>query len=123
MLFTNDQLARGIDFKDIKLIIQFDPPKDFETYIHRCGRAGRQHRGECVTLYQAGDREGCLKQITGCLRLSGEMCEGYSQETVQRKTVKTRKAEKKQSQDDDDDGLYEDLSSEEQEQPKKRGRK
>lgn len=44
--------ARGLDFPEIDLIIQLQPPTTTESYIHRSGRTGRVGRdGVCVTLY------------------------------------------------------------------------
>ena len=35
MLVATDVAARGLDIKEVELVIQTDPPKDPETYIHR----------------------------------------------------------------------------------------
>jgi len=35
------QTARGIDAENVNLVINFDVPRDHETYLHRVGRAGR----------------------------------------------------------------------------------
>ncbi|MDR0846482.1 MAG: DEAD/DEAH box helicase [Lactobacillales bacterium] len=40
-IFTTDALARGIDFDNIKFVINVRTPLDDETYIHRSGRVGR----------------------------------------------------------------------------------
>jgi ATP-dependent RNA helicase DDX10/DBP4 len=40
-LFSTDLTARGLDFKSIDWIIQFDCPQTIESYIHRVGRTGR----------------------------------------------------------------------------------
>ena len=40
-LVATDVAARGIDVKDISHVINFDPPADSETYVHRIGRTGR----------------------------------------------------------------------------------
>ena len=34
-------MARGIDFKGVNLVINYDFPNDMITYIHRVGRTGR----------------------------------------------------------------------------------
>ncbi|XP_024538316.1 DEAD-box ATP-dependent RNA helicase 7 [Selaginella moellendorffii] len=41
VLVATDVAARGLDINDVQLIIQCEPPKDVETYIHRSGRTGR----------------------------------------------------------------------------------
>lgn len=44
--------ARGLDIPQVDLVVQLEPPKDIETYIHRAGRTGRAGRnGVCVTFY------------------------------------------------------------------------
>nr|POE71433.1 pre-mrna-processing atp-dependent rna helicase prp5 [Quercus suber] len=43
--------ARGLDVKQLKLVINFDPPSHREDYVHRCGRTGRAgNRGTAVTF-------------------------------------------------------------------------
>ena len=41
ILITTDILSRGIDIQQISLVINYDLPKENETYIHRIGRSGR----------------------------------------------------------------------------------
>jgi ATP-dependent RNA helicase DeaD len=36
-----DIAARGIDIPDLSHVIQYEPPEDLESYIHRAGRTGR----------------------------------------------------------------------------------
>lgn len=40
-IVTTDLLARGIDFQDYDLVINYDLPKKYEAFIHRTGRVGR----------------------------------------------------------------------------------
>ena len=40
-LVATDVAARGIDVSGISHVINFDPPADRETYVHRTGRTGR----------------------------------------------------------------------------------
>jgi len=52
VLVATDVAARGIDIPDIDLIIQVEPPKDAETYIHRAGRTARAGKtGTCITFW------------------------------------------------------------------------
>ena len=41
ILLTTDLAARGIDIPDVDIIIQFDPPKNEDSYIHKAGRTAR----------------------------------------------------------------------------------
>lgn len=44
--------ARGLDIDNVQLIIQCEPPRDVEAYIHRSGRTGRAgNMGVAVMLY------------------------------------------------------------------------
>ena len=50
-LVATDVAARGIDVSGISHVINFDPPADTETYVHRIGRTGRAgRRGIGITL-------------------------------------------------------------------------
>jgi ATP-dependent RNA helicase DDX21 len=52
VLVATDVAARGIDIKDVDLVVQFDPPRDVDTYVHRSGRTGRAGKsGVSVLLF------------------------------------------------------------------------
>jgi ATP-dependent RNA helicase DDX21 len=52
VLVATDVASRGLDIKDVDLVIQVEPPKDTETYIHRSGRTARAGKsGVCITFY------------------------------------------------------------------------
>ncbi len=53
-LIATDVAARGLDISNVDLIVQTEPPKDYETYIHRSGRTARAGKtGTCITFYTA----------------------------------------------------------------------
>lgn len=56
LMIATDVASRGIDVKDVKLVINVDFPTNIEDYIHRVGRTGRAgERGRAVTLFTAKD--------------------------------------------------------------------
>jgi superfamily II DNA/RNA helicase len=56
VLVATDVLSRGIDIKDINLIINFDVPGDAEDYVHRVGRTARADAtGVALTLVNSDD--------------------------------------------------------------------
>ncbi|MBV6457878.1 MAG: ATP-dependent RNA helicase CshA [Fimbriimonadaceae bacterium] len=51
VLVATDIAARGIDVKDISLVINYDLPENPEDYVHRAGRTGRAGaKGRSITL-------------------------------------------------------------------------
>jgi superfamily II DNA/RNA helicase len=57
-LVATDVAARGIDVDGISHVINFDPPADHDTYIHRVGRTGRAGKsGVGVTLVGTAERQ------------------------------------------------------------------
>ncbi len=56
VIVATDVLARGIDIKDIQLVINYSVPKDAEDYIHRIGRTARaSSSGVAITLVNEED--------------------------------------------------------------------
>jgi len=63
ILVATDVLSRGIDIKEINLIINFDVPHDAEDYVHRVGRTARADAtGVALTLISDKDM-GKFQQI------------------------------------------------------------
>ncbi|CAH0729823.1 unnamed protein product, partial [Brenthis ino] len=55
ILVSTDLAARGIDASNVDLVINFEPPYDWPTYLHRIGRAGRfGSYGMAVTILSEG---------------------------------------------------------------------
>lgn len=50
----NKYIARGLDVEDIKMVVNFDFPKEMESYVHRIGRTGRAgKKGIAVSFFVA----------------------------------------------------------------------
>ena len=75
-LVASDVAARGIDIKEVALVINYDIAKGGENYTHRIGRTGRNGAdGEAVTIYIDREEER-LKQI-----------EAYTGQPIKRMTL------------------------------------
>lgn len=57
VLVATDVAARGIDVRNIDLVINYDIPDKMEYYVHRIGRTGRAgHAGRACTLVGPQDK-------------------------------------------------------------------
>ena len=51
MLVATDVAARGLQIDDLELVVNYDIPEDFESYVHRIGRTARAGKsGKAITL-------------------------------------------------------------------------
>lgn len=61
-LVCSDLLTRGIDIQAVNVVINFDFPRNSETYLHRIGRSGRfGHLGIAINLITYEDRHNLRK--------------------------------------------------------------
>ena len=75
-LVATDVAARGIDIERISHVINFDPPADSETYVHRIGRTGRAGRqGIGITLFSPEEHHDVTK-LAGQLGLDDRLDRG-----------------------------------------------
>ncbi|KAG8340529.1 ATP-dependent DEAD/H RNA helicase [Trypanosoma vivax] len=105
VLVTTELLSRGIDFKNVGTVINFDIPVTVESYIHRIGRCGRAGKtGRAITFFTEEDRER-VPPIARVMKESGNAVEDWmldirldrqtrrrlQRSTPQRMIVSTRK--------------------------------
>lgn len=58
ILVATDVAARGLDIKELSMVVNFDIPHGSETYTHRIGRTGRAGaEGVAITLYDSYEAE------------------------------------------------------------------
>ena len=70
ILVATDVMSRGIDIKEINMVINFDVPHDAEDYVHRVGRTARVNaQGEAITLVNAKEMYK-LKKIEQLIEIS-----------------------------------------------------
>ena len=82
ILVATDVAARGIDIKNIELVLNYDLPDDIEYYVHRIGRTGRAgQKGHAIT-FAAPDQGKELRSIESLIRrsISKGAHEGYAEE-------------------------------------------
>lgn len=102
VLITTDVLARGVDFKGVNLVINYDVPQSAQAYVHRIGRTGRGGRaGRAVTFFTKEDDK-AVKPIINVMKQSG--CEsGFSEwmenmgklSKKEKKNIKTNEVKRK----------------------------
>lgn len=52
VLIATSVAARGLDVKDLRLVVNYDVPSHYEDYVHRVGRTGRAgEKGTAVTFF------------------------------------------------------------------------
>nr|XP_039262073.1 probable ATP-dependent RNA helicase DDX52 [Styela clava]XP_039262074.1 probable ATP-dependent RNA helicase DDX52 [Styela clava]XP_039262075.1 probable ATP-dependent RNA helicase DDX52 [Styela clava] len=71
ILICTELLGRGIDFKGVNLVVNYDFPTSAISYIHRIGRTGRAGRkGEAVTFFTENDKI-LLRSIANVIKEAG----------------------------------------------------
>ncbi|XP_043282729.1 probable ATP-dependent RNA helicase DDX52 [Venturia canescens] len=71
VLICTELMSRGIDFKGVNLVINYDFPPSAISYVHRIGRTGRAgHKGKAVTFFTEHDTTN-LRSIATVMRASG----------------------------------------------------
>ena len=71
VLVCTDLMARGIDFKTVNSVINFDFPTSLVSYIHRVGRTGRAGRQGTATTYFTDADTPFVKTIANLMHKSG----------------------------------------------------
>ncbi|KAK4514098.1 DNA helicase [Mucor velutinosus] len=60
VLVATDVASKGLDFPEIKHVINYDMPKEIEDYVHRIGRTGRSGKTGVATTFI---NQNCSEQI------------------------------------------------------------
>ncbi|KAI0358941.1 P-loop containing nucleoside triphosphate hydrolase protein [Trametes cingulata] len=71
VMISTEVMARGMDFKGVREVINYDFPQSVQSYVHRIGRTGRAGReGKAITYFTDQDAP-FLKTIANVLLQSG----------------------------------------------------
>lgn len=75
MLIATDVAARGLDVKDVGVVVNYDMPAGVnavEDYVHRIGRTGRAGaKGKAFTFFTNKDKK-CATQLVEVLKKAGQ---------------------------------------------------
>lgn len=63
ILVATDVAARGIDVPNVEAVVNYDLPKEAETYTHRIGRTGRAGQSGRAYSLVTGKQKGLLRQL------------------------------------------------------------
>ncbi|KAF3583987.1 hypothetical protein F2Q69_00027210 [Brassica cretica] len=70
ILIATSVAARGLDVKDLELVVNYDAPNHYEDYVHRVGRTGRAGRKGCAVTFISEDDAKYAPDLVKALELS-----------------------------------------------------
>jgi ATP-dependent RNA helicase RhlE len=68
VLVATDIAARGIDVKDISLVVNYELPEEPESYVHRIGRTARAGASGLAVAFCDAEEHGRLRDVQKLLR-------------------------------------------------------
>lgn len=72
VMIATSVAARGLDVKQLKLVVNFDAPNHLEDYVHRAGRTGRAGNTGTAVTFVTEDQEQYSVGIAKALEQSGQ---------------------------------------------------
>ncbi|KAM0876084.1 hypothetical protein ACQ4PT_036410 [Festuca glaucescens] len=70
LLIATSVAARGLDVKDLELVVNYDVTNHYEDYVHRVGRTGRAGRKGCAVTFISEEEERYAPDLVKALELS-----------------------------------------------------
>ena len=71
ILVATSVAARGLDVKQLILVVNYDCPNHYEDYVHRCGRTGRAGNKGFAYTFITTEQQKLVGDIIKALELSG----------------------------------------------------
>ena len=87
VLVATDVAARGIHVDDVDVVVQYDPPSDHKTYVHRAGRTARAGESGVVVTLSLWDEELDVKRLQRRLEFDEPIEEMFSNDARLRDLV------------------------------------
>ncbi|KAK7244138.1 hypothetical protein RIF29_38956 [Crotalaria pallida] len=73
LLVATSIAARGLDVKELELVVNYDVPNHYEDYVHRVGRTGRAGRKGCAITFISEDESRYAPDLVKALELSEQI--------------------------------------------------
>lgn len=88
LLIATSVAARGLDVKQLILVVNYDCPNHYEDYVHRCGRTGRAGKQGFSWTFLTPDQGRYAGEILRAMELSGaqvppdlqKLCDSYKEQ-------------------------------------------
>ena len=87
LMIATSVAARGLDVKELCLVVNYDVPSHYEDYVHRCGRTGRAGRKGTAVTFLCPDQERHAPDLVKGLKVANSktaiplelqtMCDSY----------------------------------------------
>ena len=97
ILIATSVAARGLDVKQLKLVVNYDAPNHLEDYVHRSGRTGRAGNTGTAVTFLTPSQERYSVDIAKALKQSGQTVPQPVQEMVDSFLEKVRAGKEKAS--------------------------
>jgi len=82
VLVATNVAARGLDFPDISLVVQFNLPQTIDIYTHRIGRTGRVGQVGCALAYMGPKDRHLNDKLTEFLELNKQEVPDFLQQRI-----------------------------------------
>ncbi len=76
VLVATDVAARGLDLEGISHVVNYDPPNDDKSYVHRVGRTARAGRTGTGVTFVTADQQGDVGRMAARLAIGEDFEEG-----------------------------------------------
>lgn len=97
VLVATSVAARGLDVKQLKLVVNYDAPNHLEDYVHRAGRTGRAGNTGTAVTFLTEDQDRYSVDIAKALKQSGQDVPEDVQKLVDSFLEKVRAGKEKKS--------------------------
>ncbi|KAK2865305.1 pre-mRNA processing RNA-helicase [Arthroderma sp. PD_2] len=97
ILIATSVAARGLDVKQLKLVVNYDAPNHLEDYVHRAGRTGRAGNTGTAVTFLTEDQERYSVDISKALKQSGQQVPEAIQKMVTAFLDKVKEGKEKAS--------------------------